>query len=79
MVSRVALPHEERRGRLEDVHGLLQLRVLAFQLPDLPGRRRGRALGLAGVDRGLPQPLRSVSGFIPGRPATVLIASHSEA
>ena len=76
-MARVALPHEERRCRLEDLDGAFQLGVSPLQLPDL--RRR-----LAGTPGASPEStaacriqVRSVSAFIPNRPDTEVIAAHS--
>ena len=77
VAGRLSARVERRRG-LENGDGLLQLGVLPLQLPDLPRRGGRRPVDLAGLDLGLTQPLRTVSGFIPSRPAIALIASYSE-
>jgi hypothetical protein len=55
--SRVALPHEETRRRLEDLDRLLQFGVAALELADLPRQSGRHSLGLPAVNPGLPQPL----------------------
>ena len=76
-VARVALPHEERRCRLEDFDGLLELGVAALECPDLRSRTRRDPVAVAASTCRWRIQLRSVSAFIPSRLDTAVIAAHS--
>src|SRR5262249_21178524 len=64
-VARVALPHEERRCRLEDFDRLLKLSITVLQCPDLRGRRRRDPVTLAVVDLVLANPVAQRLGGHP--------------
>lgn len=49
-MSRVALPHEERRRCLEDLYGALKLSILSFKFTHLCGLLSGDSILLACIN-----------------------------